>query len=119
MPFVTVPGYGRIPATEGQRLVLALEDGGVPVLHRCGGNARCTTCRVRVQAGDPGPVLPREADVLQAKGVPEGMRLSCQVLVHTDLEVEPVMTTVSSGLDPGPRPTDGLPAPVSPGVGAG
>jgi len=109
MPFVTVPGYGRVPATEGQRLVLALEDGGVPILHRCGGNAHCTTCRVSVRKGDPGPVLAREAAVLQAKQVPEGLRLSCQVLVHSDLEVEPKMTTVSSGMEPGPRPADELP----------
>ncbi len=33
-------------AEEGKKLVLALEDNGVDILYRCGGNAKCTTCRV-------------------------------------------------------------------------
>jgi len=41
---------------ENKRLVLAIEqDAKVDILHACGGNARCTTCRVEFIAGD-GPV---------------------------------------------------------------
>ena len=52
-------GYGRTPLLEGldfdvpqgKRLVLALEDEAhVDQLHACGGNARCTTCRVEFVA---------------------------------------------------------------------
>ena len=47
MPILTVEGYGSVSVTEGKRLVLAIEqDAGVDILHACGGNARCTTCRV-------------------------------------------------------------------------
>jgi hypothetical protein len=39
---------------DGKRLVLAIEqDAHVDVLHACGGNARCTTCRVEYIAGEP------------------------------------------------------------------
>ena len=49
MPKLTVEGFGEFDVAEGKRLVLALtEDAGVDQLHACGGNARCTTCRVDI-----------------------------------------------------------------------
>jgi ferredoxin len=42
----TAAGLVAFEAEEGRKLVLALEDNGVDILHRCGGNAKCTTCRV-------------------------------------------------------------------------
>src|ERR1700741_2595516 len=50
----TATGTVQIEAPEGKKLVLAIEDAGIDILHRCGGNARCTTCRVEVLDGDPG-----------------------------------------------------------------
>ena len=52
----TAEGQVAFEAEEGRKLVLAIEDSGVEILHRCGGNARCTTCRVEVIAGDPGEI---------------------------------------------------------------
>ena len=47
MAKLTVDGVGEFEVRQGKRLVLALEDeAGVDQLHACGGNARCTTCRV-------------------------------------------------------------------------
>src|SRR5207245_11610421 len=47
MPKLTVEGVGTFDVPQGKRLVLALEDEAkVDQLHACGGNARCTTCRV-------------------------------------------------------------------------
>ncbi|MER3436718.1 MAG: (2Fe-2S)-binding protein, partial [Chloroflexota bacterium] len=60
MPKVTIEGVGETVCSEGRRLVLCIEDAGVDILHRCGGNARCTTCRVEILAGDPGPMTPAE-----------------------------------------------------------
>ncbi len=54
MPTVTMEGIGETTCDEGRRLVLCIEDAGVDILHRCGGNARCTTCRVELVAGDAG-----------------------------------------------------------------
>lgn len=107
MPMIEVVGKGSINVDEGTKLVLALEDNGVDILHRCGGNARCTTCRVEVLEGDPGPMGEAEAQRLQDKGMlDENVRLSCQVRVHSNLKIRPVMTVLESGMDAGPRPLD-------------
>ena len=54
MPKLVVEGVGEFEVPEGKRLVLALEqDAGIDQLHACGGNARCTTCRVEFIVGEP------------------------------------------------------------------
>ncbi|MFD2610989.1 2Fe-2S iron-sulfur cluster-binding protein [Paenibacillus gansuensis] len=107
MPTIQVPGQNPFEAEAGTKLVLALEDHGVDILHRCGGNARCTTCRVEVLEGDAGAVGEAEATLLAAKGITEpNVRLSCQIRVESDLTVQPLMTASSSGLEPGTRPQD-------------
>jgi ferredoxin len=42
----TANGLVETEAPAGKKLVLAIEDAGIDILHRCGGNARCTTSRV-------------------------------------------------------------------------
>ena len=107
MPKVEVEGRGTFEVPEGAKLVLALEDNGVDVLHRCGGNIRCTTCRVEVLEGDAGPMSDAEQAKLAEKGITDAaIRLACQVRVNADLKVKPVMTVASSGMDPGPRPAE-------------
>ena len=54
MPKLNVEGVGQFDVPQGKRLVLALEDEvAIDQLHSCGGNARCTTCRVEFIAGEP------------------------------------------------------------------
>jgi len=91
----------------GRRLVLGLEDAGIDILHRCGGNARCTTCRVEVIDGDPGPIRDAEAAILATKtDLNERTRLSCQIEVNDDLRVKVINQASVVGVDAGPRPTD-------------
>jgi len=91
----------------GKRLVLAIEDAGIDILHRCGGNARCTTCRVEVLDGDPGPIGEAEAAILSTKtDLNENTRLSCQIQVQDDLRVKVINQASVMGIDAGPRPTD-------------
>lgn len=106
MPKVEVEGREPVEVAAGTKLVLALEDAGVDILHRCGGNARCTTCRVEVVAGDAGPMGEAEQAKLEDKGMMGQFRLSCQVRVQGDLKVRPAMTVAASGLDAGPRPAE-------------
>lgn len=107
MPKVTVPDYGTFEVKQGKKLVLAMEDNGVDILHRCGGNARCTTCKVEVLDGDFGDLTEIELEAFKKKGVTEEVRLSCQVRVNGDCTVKPVRTLSESGLpDPGPRPAE-------------
>ena len=88
MPTVTVEGERPFEAAAGTKLVLALEDAGIDVMHRCGGNARCTTCRVQVVAGDLPPMgeLERERLAREASLGPD-IRLSCQIRIESDLTV--------------------------------
>lgn len=107
MPKVEVEGRGTFEVEAGKKLVLALEDNGVDILHRCGGNVKCTSCRVEVLEGDAGPVSEAERAKLAEKGHdPDAFRLSCQIRVQGDLKVRPAMTVAASGLDAGPRPAE-------------
>ncbi|WP_139488720.1 2Fe-2S iron-sulfur cluster-binding protein [Brevibacillus dissolubilis] len=107
MPKIEVPGKGTFEVASGTKLVLALEDNGVDILHRCGGVAKCTTCRVEVISGYPGVVNELEQTARQAKGVTdEHIRLSCQCFVHDDLVIKPLMTVSESGMEAGPRPAE-------------
>ncbi|MFA9559640.1 2Fe-2S iron-sulfur cluster-binding protein [Evansella sp. AB-rgal1] len=104
MPKVTIPDKASFEVKSGTKLVLALEDNGIDILHRCGGKAKCTTCRVDVLEGDLGPLTDIEKAAFQAKGLDESARLSCQVRIQEDVTVQPEKTVSSTGLDPGPRP---------------
>ena len=89
----------------GKRLVLAMfEDAKVDVLHACGGNARCTTCRVEFIDGEPAAHTLAEQERLAARGL-TGVRLSCQVLCDHDMTVRAISRLEGSGRpDPGPTP---------------
>ena len=105
MPKLTVEGFPTVEVEAGKRLVLAIEeDAGVDVLHACGGNARCTTCRVEFIAGEPERTTAAERQVLAARGV-TGARLSCQIVCDHDMTVRAISRLTGSGRpDPGPTP---------------
>jgi ferredoxin len=114
MPKLIVEGVGEFEVPAGKRLVLALTDeAGVDQLHACGGNARCTTCRVEFIAGEPAQMTEAEKLVLAAKGL-SGVRLSCQLNCDTDMTVKCTSRLAGSGrADAGKRPTDAIaPPPV-------
>ena len=105
MPKLTVEGFPTVDVEAGKRLVLAIEqDAGVDVLHACGGNARCTTCRVEFVHGEPDRMTAAERQVLAAKGV-TGVRLSCQIRCDRDMTVRAISRLTGSGRpDPGSTP---------------
>src|SRR5947207_1718249 len=105
MPKLTVEGVGEFEVPQGKRLVLALEDeAGVDQLHACGGNARCTTCRVEFVAGEPDQMTAAEKQVLAARGL-SGVRLSCQMLCDHDMTVRAISRLEGTGRpDPGRTP---------------
>ena len=105
MPKLTVEGYTPVEVEDGKRLVLALEeDAHVDQLHACGGNARCTTCRVEFIAGEPDTMTAAEKHVLNARGL-TGVRLSCQIVCDHDMTVRAISRLEGSGRpDPGPTP---------------
>ena len=100
-------GTQIIEAEEGRKLVLTIEDAGIDILHRCGGNAKCTTCRVEVVNGEAGEMGEVERNRLAVEeGLAANIRLSCQVRVHSDLEVRVLRQASTSGLAPGTRPVE-------------
>jgi len=103
----TATGTVDFECDEGKKLVLCLEDNGIDILHRCGGNARCTTCRVEVIEGDLAEMREPEAAVLATKeDLAPNTRLSCQNRVHSDLHVKVINQVSVKGMDAGPRPAD-------------
>lgn len=91
----------------GRKLVLCLEDNGIDILHRCGGNARCTTCRVEILSGDAGEMGDAEQAILSTKAdLSPNTRLSCQIRPTGDLHIKVVNQASITGLDPGPRPVE-------------
>ncbi|MEC0275681.1 MULTISPECIES: 2Fe-2S iron-sulfur cluster-binding protein [Peribacillus] len=106
MPYVTVFDQGTFEVEMGKKLVLALEDNGINILHRCGGKAKCTTCRVEILAGDFLEVTHKEKKVFEEKGMEDHLRLSCQIYVNGDITIRPIKTVENSGLPAGPRPEE-------------
>jgi ferredoxin len=114
MPKLTVEAAGEFDVPEGKRLVLALEDDArIDQLHACGGNARCTTCRVQFIGGEPDRMTAAEKTVLAARGL-TGVRLSCQIVCDHDMAVRAISRLAGSGRpDAGKRPADTIqPEPV-------
>jgi len=105
MPKLTVEGFAPVDVEPGKRLVLAIEgDAKVDVLHACGGNARCTTCRVEFIEGEPDMMTVAERHVLGARGL-SGVRLSCQITCEHDITVRAISRLEGSGRpDAGPTP---------------
>lgn len=110
MPLIqaeTATGTQDFEVESGKKLVLAIEDAGIDILHRCGGNARCTTCRVEVLDGDPGEMGEAERNRLAVEtDLADHIRLSCQIHVNSDLSVRVVNQASVLGMDAGPRPLD-------------
>jgi ferredoxin len=83
-----------------KRLVLAVEDAGIPILHRCGGYAKCTTCRVVFNEGEPTVMTEAEKNRLQSEpGLYGKIRLSCQILCDHDMTFNPLMTMYNSAVE--------------------
>ncbi|OLS24970.1 MAG: Rhodocoxin [Candidatus Heimdallarchaeota archaeon LC_2] len=122
MPVITVEldeGNRTIEVQSGKKLVLALEDNGIDISHRCGGNAKCTTCRCSFSSGEPDKMTQAEKEKISAS-IENGdeaiktARLSCQILIEEDMTVKPLMRIKDMDWDQaGGRPADSItPDPV-------
>jgi len=113
MPKLTVENVGEFEVASGKRLVLALtEDAGIDQLHACGGNARCTTCRVEFVQGEPDKMTVAEKNLLETREL-SGIRLSCQIQCNSDMTIRAISRLEGSGRkDCGGQPTPEIqPAP--------
>lgn len=84
---ITVNGEKEIKLPAGGKLLGALAEGGIYVSSACGGGGSCGQCKVKVKEGG-GEILPTELSHISKREAREGERLSCQVAVKGDMQVE-------------------------------
>lgn len=90
MPKLTIEGLGSFDISPGKRLINAILDDARGNQHySCGGNAKCTTCRVQFIQGEPEKITEAEKSLLSASGLDKeiGVRLSCQILCEQDMTI--------------------------------
>jgi len=78
----------EITIKNGQSILRAAKQGRVPLKHRCGGKAQCTTCMVTIKdQANVTEMSELEADLVGYNAINNGSRLGCQTRVLTDVEV--------------------------------
>jgi Na+-transporting NADH:ubiquinone oxidoreductase subunit F len=76
-----------LTTSAGSTLLNTLADNQIFIPSACGGQGTCGVCRVTVTEGG-GSILPTETGHINRGDAREGCRLSCQVKVKQDMEIE-------------------------------
>ena len=84
---IKINGERTITTEAGGKLLNVLADQGIFVSSACGGGGTCAQCRVKIHDGG-GDILPTEQEHISRKEEKEGERLSCQVAVKQDMQIE-------------------------------
>ena len=84
---IIVNGEKELAIPVGAKLMQGLADAGLFVPSACGGGGTCGQCRVRVLSGG-GAILPTERSVINKRDAADHYRLSCQVSVKQDMDVQ-------------------------------
>jgi Na+-transporting NADH:ubiquinone oxidoreductase subunit F len=86
---ITINGGAEasITAQPGDKLLGALANAGIFVSSACGGGGTCGQCRVDIKSGG-GELLPTEVDHISKKDAKHGCRLSCQVSIKENMDIE-------------------------------
>src|SRR3954462_7584075 len=93
---VTISYPGRtVRVPRGWSVLEASRSFHLPHASMCGGRARCSTCRVRVSAGEKfcPPPANDEQRTLERIGAPRDVRLACQLRPEGDISVVPLVRT--------------------------
>jgi Na+-transporting NADH:ubiquinone oxidoreductase, subunit NqrF len=77
----------KIHVPVGAKLLTALADADLFVPSACGGGGTCAQCRVKIHSGG-GEILPTELTHITKREAADGERLSCQVSVKQDMNIE-------------------------------
>jgi adenylate cyclase len=91
---ISFPGrVARVP--RGWNVLEASRSFHLPHASMCGGRARCSTCRVRITAGEENcpPAGGDEQTTLDRIGAPDDVRLACQLRPQGDISVVPLVRT--------------------------
>jgi len=77
----------RLSVQPGNKLLGVLAENDIFIPSACGGGGTCAQCRVKIKSGG-GEILPTETAHINKREAKEGYRLSCQVNVKQDMELE-------------------------------
>ncbi len=84
---IRINGQKTIIVPAGGKLLGALASEKIFVSSACGGGGTCAQCKVKVLSGG-GEILQTETGHINKKAAKEGVRLSCQVAVKQDMDIE-------------------------------
>ncbi|WP_428353629.1 NADH:ubiquinone reductase (Na(+)-transporting) subunit F [Methyloprofundus sp.] len=84
---ILINGEKKIHVPVGGKLLTALADFGLFVPSACGGGGTCAQCKVKIHSGG-GEILPTELGHITKREAADGERLSCQVAVKHDMNIE-------------------------------
>ncbi|MFI2810073.1 MULTISPECIES: NADH:ubiquinone reductase (Na(+)-transporting) subunit F [Microbulbifer] len=84
---ILVNGEKTLTVPAGGKLLQTLAANNLFLASACGGGGSCAQCVCKVTAGG-GDMLPTEAAHFTPREAKEGKRLSCQVAVKQDMEIE-------------------------------
>ena len=82
-----INGKKKIQVPAGAKLLNILADQKLFVSSACGGGGTCGQCKVKVSGGG-GDILPTELSHITKREARQGCRLSCQVAVKGDMNIE-------------------------------
>jgi len=80
-------GEKKVGARGGKPLLTTLKDAKVFIPSACGGRGSCGLCKCKVKSG-AGDILPTELPWLSEQEKKDNIRLSCQLKVKSDMQVE-------------------------------
>ena len=84
---IMINGQKELTVQAGGKLLSSLADNNIFVSSACGGGGTCAQCEVKALRGG-GDILPTEQSHISKREAAEGCRLSCQVAVKQDMDIE-------------------------------
>ena len=80
-------GSRELEVAGGANMLVTLAENQIFIPSACGGRGSCGECKVKVK-NDIGPYLPTEVPYMNQEELKENVRLSCQVKLKSDVDIE-------------------------------
>ncbi len=84
---IDINGKRKIEVAGGGNMLVTLAEQEIYIPSACGGRGSCGECKVKVTS-DVGPHLPTEIPYLTKEQIDDNVRLSCQVKIKENVDIE-------------------------------